>query len=117
MSWVELISYTTLPKLRREDIVFIVYIAPPKILPGGSLPWSSFLAKAFSVYLFTGRPQKGFPLFPENDQQEDIHSEEGSGTNEQDRGDSESQSVLKMRSLSGSQSPFTALTLRATLWS
>jgi hypothetical protein len=49
-------------------------VVKPKILPGGSLPWSSFLAKTFSVYLFTGRPQKGFPLFPENDQQEDIHS-------------------------------------------
>ena len=33
----------------------------------------------------------------------------GSGTNEQDMGDSESQSVLKMRSLSWSQEPFTAL--------
>ena len=34
---------------------------------------------------------------------------DGSGTNEQDMGNSESQSVLKMRSLSWSQEPFTAL--------
>ena len=40
----------------------------------------------------------------------------GSGTNEQDMGDSESQSVLKKRSLSWSQEPFTVLTVRVRYW-
>jgi len=40
------------------------------------LPRSYSLAKAFFVHPSPRRPQKGSPLFPENDQEEDNHWEE-----------------------------------------